>query len=49
MGSFSRMLENEKSGGLKWALDAFHANIPALAGSFFVVGSNRPSEQQHDS
>jgi len=49
MGSFSRMLENEKSGGLKLALDAFHASILALASSFFVVGSNRQSKQQHDS
>jgi Phasin protein len=49
MASFSQMLENEKSGGVKSALDAFQASIPALASSFFVVGSNRQSEQQHDS
>ena len=49
VASMGRMLDSEKGGGVKSALDVFQATIPALASSFFVSGSNRQSEQQHDS
>lgn len=48
VASMGRMLDSEKGGGVKSALDVFQATIPALASSFFVTGSNRQSEQQHD-
>lgn len=48
MASMNRMIDSEKGGGVKSALDVFQAAIPALASSFFVPGSNRQSEQQHD-
>jgi hypothetical protein len=32
--SMSRMLDSEKGGGVKSALDVFQATIPALASSF---------------
>ena len=49
VASMSRMLDSEKGAGVKSALEVFQANIPALASSFFVTGSDRQSEQQHDS
>ncbi|MEO5659920.1 MAG: phasin family protein [Polaromonas sp.] len=50
MTSMSRMFESENgAAGVKSALEAFQATVPALASSFFVTGSNRQSEQQHDS
>jgi len=48
MTGMSRMLNAENGGGVKLPLDIFQATLPAL-GSFFVTGSNRQSEQQHDS
>jgi Phasin protein len=48
MASMSHMLENEKGDSVKSALDALQANVPAMASSFFVNGSNRQDEQQHD-
>lgn len=48
MTSMSRMIDSENNAGVKSALEAFQATVPALASSFFVTGSNRQSEQQHD-
>ena len=47
VASMSRiMLDSQKGGGVKSALDVFQATIPALASSFFVTGFNRQDEQQ---
>ncbi len=48
MDSMNRMLDSDKGGGVKSALDAMQA-VPALASSFLVAASNRQNEQLHDS
>ena len=50
MACMTRMLDGEKSGAVKSALDVFQSSIPALATSFFHSSPNRESEHQpHDS
>jgi Phasin protein len=46
IANMSRMVESEKGAGVKSALDAFQATIPAMANSFFVHGSDRHDEQE---
>lgn len=49
MGSVSHMLDSEKNGGIKSALQAIQTNIAPMASSFYVPSPGTVDDQHRDS